>query len=88
MISYKTKFIIYKSNSSKEVFFLNHNFQINAIIKLKKEINKIIALDAQNPNVLSYIYKDFTSEPQDLIPDNVLFHENLISEYEQGSDKI
>jgi len=89
MIAYKRKFVIYKSSSSKHIFFLNDNFQINAIIKLKKEINKIIALHSvESPFELSYIYNDFIREPQRLIPDNVLFHENLISEYENGSDKI
>jgi len=49
MIAYNRKFVIYKSNSSKDVFFLNDNFQINAIINLKKKIKKIIALNSKSP---------------------------------------
>ena len=47
MITYKNKFIIYNTNSSKEIFFLNDNFQIIAIIKLKKEIKKVIELKVE-----------------------------------------
>lgn len=63
MIAYNRKFVIYKSNSSKDVFFLNDNFQINAIINLKKKIKKIIALNSKSPFELQYIYNDFIREP-------------------------
>jgi hypothetical protein len=47
--------VVYNSKASSEVFFLNDNFQIDAIFKFKDKIRKVTALQAGNPDQLSYI---------------------------------
>ena len=55
IIAYKSKFVVYNRKASSEVFFLNDNFQIDAIFKFKDKIRKVTALQAGNPDQLSYI---------------------------------
>jgi hypothetical protein len=55
MIAYKTKFVLYNSKSSSEVFFLTDNFKIDAVFKFKQGIRKVIAFNDGNPDQLSYI---------------------------------
>jgi hypothetical protein len=55
MIAYKTKFVLYNSKSSSEVFFLTDNFKIDAVFKFKQGIRKVIAFNDGSPDQLSYI---------------------------------
>ena len=48
IIAYKKKFVVYNIKPSSEVFFLNDNFQIDAIFKFKEGIRKVTALNAAN----------------------------------------
>ena len=55
MIAYKTKFVVYNTKALSEVFFLNDNFQIDAIFKFKQGIRKVNAFNPNKPDQLTYI---------------------------------
>lgn len=55
MIAYKTKFVLCNTKALKEVFFLNDNFQIDAIFKFKHGIRKVNAFNPLKPDQLTYI---------------------------------
>lgn len=50
MIAYKNKFVVYNKKATPEVFFLNDNFQIDAILKFKEGIRKVIPYDPKYPD--------------------------------------